>query len=163
MTPAFFSFFQKYSAYGVLFLRLAVGTFLLYGVQDNVFSWERMLEFRDFLEVRNVPYPLFAAHLSVYVQFICGLLLIMGGAVRWVSVLLILNFTAALLIAHIGRGQSFPEYYPAVEMLCMGFFFLFNGAGPMSLDALFSRKNINRKKHTDSARIQLPLKQANHI
>ncbi|MHC2991046.1 DoxX family protein, partial [Pontibacter sp. HJ8] len=46
----FFAFFQRHKAYGVLFLRLAMGGFLIYGVQDNILSWERMLEFRHFLQ-----------------------------------------------------------------------------------------------------------------
>ncbi|WP_299824018.1 DoxX family protein [uncultured Pontibacter sp.] len=133
-----FSFFRRYNTYGVLFIRLAIGVFLLYGVQDNVFSWDRMLEFRDFLEERKVPYPLLAAHLSVYLQFICGILLLIGGAVRWVGLLLIINFTAAILIAH--TGQSFPQYYPAAQLIAVGFFFLFNGAGPVSMDAYLHRK-----------------------
>ena len=133
-----FDFFRRHSAYGALFIRFAIGVFIIYGVQDNVFSWARMLEFRDFLEERGVPYPLIAAHLSVYVQFICGVLLLIGGAVRWVGLLLIINFTAAILIAHI--GQTFPEYYPAAQLIAVGFYFLFNGAGPVSLDAYLSQK-----------------------
>jgi ectoine hydroxylase-related dioxygenase (phytanoyl-CoA dioxygenase family) len=43
--------------YGALFVRLVVGSYLIYGSQDNVFSWARMLEFRDFLAARNVPLP----------------------------------------------------------------------------------------------------------
>ncbi|GAB3195338.1 putative oxidoreductase [Pontibacter aydingkolensis] len=132
------SFFKRHRDYGTLFIRFAIGVFIIYGVQDNVFSWERMLEFRDFLEARNVPYPLMAAHVSVYVQFVCGILLLLGLAVRWVGILLIINFTAAILIAHI--GQSFPQYYPAAQLIAVGFFFLFNGAGPVSLDAYLSRK-----------------------
>lgn len=142
MDASAFSFFRRHSAYGVLFLRFAIGVFIIYGVQDNVFSWSRMLEFRDFLQERDVPYSLFAAHLSVYVQFLCGILLLLGGAVRIVGLLLIINFTAAILIVHI--GQSFQQYYPAAQLIAVGFFFLFNGAGPVSLDASIARKE---KKH----------------
>jgi len=137
MHTGFFTFFRHHSAYGVLFIRLAIGVFLIYGVQDNIFSWARMLEFRDFLQVRGVPSPLLAAHLSVYVQFCCGILLLLGAAVRWVGLLLILNFTAAILIAHL--GQSFPQYYPAAQLIAVGFFFLFHGAGPVSVDAYLAR------------------------
>ena len=38
--------------YRTLFIRLLVGFHLIYGTQDNVFSYERMLEFRNFLEER---------------------------------------------------------------------------------------------------------------
>ncbi|RDV15985.1 DoxX family protein [Pontibacter diazotrophicus] len=144
MDASVFSFFRRHSAYGVLFLRFAIGVFIIYGVQDNVFSWARMMEFRDFLQLHGVPYPLIAAHLSVYVQFICGILLLIGGAVRLVGVLFIINFTAAIFIAHI--GQSFPQYYPAAQLIALGFFFLFNGAGPLSLDAYIAR--TRKEQHT---------------
>ncbi|MDX5421441.1 MAG: DoxX family protein [Hymenobacteraceae bacterium] len=145
MNTGMFFFFQRHSAYGVLFLRLAIGVFIIYGVQDNVFNWNRMLEFRDFLEVHGVPSPLLAAHLSVYVQFICGILLLLGGAVRLVGLLLIINFTAAILIVHI--GQSFPQYYPAAQLIAVGFFFLFHGAGPISLDAYLESRKKQSVKH----------------
>ena len=146
MSTKAFSFFRRHSAYGVLFIRFAIGVFIIYGVQDNVFSWARMLEFRDFLAERGVPYPLFAAHLSVYVQFLCGILLIIGGAVRWVGLLMIVNFTAAILIAHI--GQSFPQYYPAAQLIAVGFYFLFNGAGPVSLDEYLHQKRARSRDRT---------------
>ncbi|MFD2514926.1 DoxX family protein [Pontibacter locisalis] len=140
MSSKAFSFFRQHRAYGALFIRFAIGVFIIYGVQDNVFSWSRMLEFRDFLEAREVPYPLFAAHVSVYVQFICGILLLLGGAVRIVGILLIVNFTAAILIAHL--GQSFPEYYPAAQLIAVGFYFMFNGAGPVSIDAYLKHRRL---------------------
>ncbi|GHA54010.1 DoxX family protein [Pontibacter akesuensis] len=146
-----FSFFRRHRAYGTLFLRLAIGVFIIYGVQDNVFSWERMLEFRDFLAARGVPYPLVAAHVSVYVQFICGILLLLGAAVRWVGLLLILNFTAAILIAHL--GQSFPQYYPAAQLIAVGFFFMFHGAGPVSVDAFLDQKRAQSMDRTLSVNV----------
>jgi putative oxidoreductase len=138
MKTARFAFFRRHKAYGVVFLRFAMGVFLIYGVQDNVFSWERMLEFRDFLQVHGVPFPLVAAHLSVYTQFLIGLMLLLGWGVRVAGLLLIINFTAAIVIVHI--GQSFPQYYPAAELIFAGFFYLFNGAGPVSVDSLLENR-----------------------
>lgn len=129
-----FNFFKENRAYGVLFLRLAIGVFLIYGVQDNILQWERMLEFKDFLEAHGAPFPLFSACLSVYVQFFCGAMLLLGAAVRLVGLLLILNFTAAIVLVHI--GQAFQQYYPAAQLIAVGFFFLFHGAGPVSIDGL---------------------------
>lgn len=140
-----FSFFRRNSSYGVLFLRVAIGVFIIHGVQDNIFSWERMLEFRDFLEAHGAPFPLFAAHLSVYAQFLCGVLLLLGAAVRLAGVLLIINFTVAIILVHL--GQTFQQYYPAAQLIAVGFFFLFNGAGPVSVDALLEnrrKKILNR-------------------
>jgi putative oxidoreductase len=83
--------------------------------------------------VRGTPFPLFSAHLSAYVQFLCGLMLLVGAAVRLAGVLMILNFTVAVVLVHL--GQSFPEYYPAAQLIAVGFFFLFNGTGPLSVDS----------------------------
>jgi putative oxidoreductase len=146
MLHNFFAFFRKHKAYGVLFLRLAMGVFLIYGVQDNILSWERMLEFRDFLQAHGVPYPLIAAHLSVYTQCLVGIMLLLGWGVRLAGLLLILNFTAAILIVH--TGQTFPQYYPAAELLCAGFFYLFNGAGPVSVDSFLERRQHQIQKQS---------------
>ncbi|WP_299988227.1 DoxX family protein [uncultured Pontibacter sp.] len=144
MTRNAFAFFRRHKAYGVVFLRFAMGIFLIYGVQDNVFSWERMLEFRDFLQAHGVPYPLVAAHLSVYTQFLIGLMLLLGWGVRIAGLLLIINFTAAIFIVHI--GQSFPQYYPAAELIFAGFFYLFNGAGPLSVDSFLEKRQVQTQK-----------------
>jgi putative oxidoreductase len=60
------SFFERHSAYGILVLRLLIGVRLLWGVADNVVSWEHMVEFEKFLAQRGVPMTLFAALISVY-------------------------------------------------------------------------------------------------
>ena len=39
-------FFESKKEYGAIFLRVTIGWRLVYGTQDNVFSWERMIEFK---------------------------------------------------------------------------------------------------------------------
>src|SRR5687767_3885345 len=94
------NFFERYREYGLFFIRLIIGFHLVQGTADNLFSWARMIEFRGFLAERGVPFPLFSAHLSVYAQFICGVLFIVGAFVRPAAVVMIINFVAALVIAH---------------------------------------------------------------
>ncbi len=132
-------FFEKYSEYAAVFIRLIIGFHLIYGTQDNVFSYARMGEFAEFLRARGVPSPLFAAFLSVYAQFICGILFLVGANVRQAALVMIINFFAALLIAH--RGDSYPVMFPALMMLSAAWFFLFNGAGKLSVDAVLKRKD----------------------
>ncbi len=122
----------RLASYGALFIRLLVGFHLIYGTQDNVFSYERMLEFRDFLEARGVIYPFFAAHVSVYAQFISGILYIIGWQVRGAALLMVINFIAALFIAH--TGDSYQGMFPAMVMLFTSLFLLLNGAGKPSVD-----------------------------
>jgi len=136
-----FRFFERRREYGALFVRLVVGFVLVYGTQDNVFVHERMLEFRDFLAARRVPYPLFAAHLSAYAQFVCGLLFVLGLFVRPAALTMVFNFAAALLIAHLDAPLEAARL--ALCMLFSSLFLLFNGAGAVSVDeGLAGRRGV---------------------
>ncbi|WP_435623078.1 DoxX family protein [Flagellimonas sp.] len=88
---------QKYAD---IFIRFPVGFHLIYGTQDNIFSWTRMLEFRDFLKDLDVPFALWAAHLSVYAQFLAGIAFILGYKTKWAAVLMIINFVIAIYLVH---------------------------------------------------------------
>ena len=133
-----FEFFKRHCEYGVVFLRLLIGAFIIHGVADNIFSWAHMVEFEKFLGARGVPFPLVAAHLSAYAQFICGLSILLGAFVRPLSIVFIINFIAAIVIAHL--GQPFRLMFPALMMIAAGLFFLFNGAGPLSIDRWLERR-----------------------
>ncbi len=131
--------FEKYKEYGVIFIRLIIGFHLVYGTQDNVFSYARMEEFASFLSARGVPFPLFSAFLSAYAQFICGALFLVGAATRYAAVAMIINFIAAIVIAH--RGDTYPNMFPALMMLAAACFFFLHGAGKLSVDStLLKRK-----------------------
>jgi putative oxidoreductase len=132
-------FFESRKDYGAVFLRLIIGWRLIDGTQDNVFSRERMIEFRDFLEQQGVANPLLAAHVSVYAQFLCGILYILGAGVRPAAMIMIINFMAALYIAHV--GTTFQQSFEALMMLFGSAFFLFYGAGKISVDDWRRRRN----------------------
>ncbi len=134
---------EKYREYGVIFIRLIVGFHLIYGTQDNVFSFARMEEFAGFLSLRGVPFPLAAAFLSAYAQFICGILFVLGLATRYAAVVMIINFIAALGIAHI--GDKYPNMFPALMMLAASCFFFLHGAGELSLDSLLERREEEKE------------------
>jgi len=128
----FNQFFESRKDYGTFFLRLIIGWRLIDGTQDNVFSWDRMLEFRVFLDQNNFAYPLAAAIVSVYAQFICGVLYIIGLFVRPAATAMIINFLVALLAVHL--GTTFIESFQALMMFFASIFLLFNGPGKLSLD-----------------------------
>ena len=134
-----FAFFKRHREYAALFIRLIIGAFIVYGVQDNVFSYAQMQEFAHFLAAKGVPFPLFAAFLSAYTQFVCGVLILLGACVRLISIPFIINFIAAVIIAH--RGDTFQGMFPALLMIFIGLFFLFHGAGKCSVDDWWERRN----------------------
>jgi putative oxidoreductase len=133
-----FDFFERHREKGAFFVRLVIGFVLVYGTQDNVFSHERMIEFRDFLAARGVPLPLFAAYLSAYAQFVCGILYVLGLFVRPAALVMVINFVAALVIAHLDVPLDAARL--ALCMLFSSLFLLFNGAGALSLDNHFGKR-----------------------
>jgi putative oxidoreductase len=133
-----FDFLDRYREYGTVFIRLIIGVHLIYGTQDNVFSYARMVEFADFLHARGVPFPLFSAFLSVYAQFVCGILFVLGAATRPAAAVMIVNFVVALVVAHI--GDSYPGMFPALMMLSAACFFLIHGPGALSVDDVLARR-----------------------
>jgi putative oxidoreductase len=134
-------FFDRYREYGPVFVRLIVGSFLVWGTQDNVFSYARMLEFEEFLRAHGTPFPLAAAHLSAYAQFVCGLLYIAGAFTRHAAVVMIVNFVAAVLIAHV--GDTFQGMFPALVMLFASCFLLLHGPGKLSVDDALARRRLD--------------------
>ncbi len=106
------------------FIRGPVGFHLIYGSQDNVFSIERMQEFADFLANYQVIFPLVAAHISVYAQFICGILFILGKQIKWAALVMIVNFIVAIGLVHL--SDPYPQKFPAIVMLCSSIFLLLN-------------------------------------
>jgi putative oxidoreductase len=97
-----------------------------------------MQEFAGFLGQRNVPFPLFSAFLSAYAQMICGVSMLLGIFIRLTSIIFIINFIAAVIIAH--QGDSFRNMFPPLMMIFIGCFFLIHGAGKFSVDALLERQ-----------------------
>jgi putative oxidoreductase len=132
-------FFDSRKEYGVIFIRIIIAWRLIYGTVDNIFDWNRMLEFREFLHQFHVAFPLVAAVVSVYAQFICGILYLLGLFTRPAAIVMIINFLAALYIAHLNTG--FLQTFDALMMLFASIFFLFHGPGKLSVDqSLESRK-----------------------
>lgn len=133
---------ERYKDFAPIFIRLAVGFHLVYGTQDNVFSYSRMEEFADFLRVRAVPFPLVAAFLSAYAQFVCGILFMIGFLTRYAAILMVINFIAALIIAH--RGDTYVNMFPALMMLSGACFLVLNGAGGLSVDRAIEKRSEPR-------------------
>jgi len=121
---------------GLLLLRLFVGTRLLYGVVDNIASWEKMLEFEAFLKTYHFPFPIISAIVSVYAQAIAGVLFIIGYQTRWAALAMVFNFFVAFVMVH--WGQPYDQLTAVLSMLFISILFLFTGAGKYSLDRRLS-------------------------
>src|SRR5688572_12911807 len=83
------NYFRSKKEYGPVFIRLMAGFHLIYGVQDNILNWDRMLEFRNFLDMHHFPLPLLSAIISVYAQLVCGILFMLGFYTRVAAAVMI--------------------------------------------------------------------------
>lgn len=115
-----------------LAFRLLVGTFLVWGVWDNVVSTERMGEFSTFLGNFGFPLPDLMAPLSVYAQLICGIGFILGALTRWVGLLCAVNFIVALIMVDLQGG--FRQAFPAAMLVMFGVYIALRGSGRFSVD-----------------------------
>jgi putative oxidoreductase len=120
------------SGLGLLVLRLVAGGHLMVMTQDNVFSWARMLEFRDFLAQFGFPFPLFCAVLSVTGQFGGGLLLVLGLFTRFAGLVVAFNFVVAIWM--VDSKAPYPAAFAALSLVAIGLCLVFAGAGRHSLD-----------------------------
>lgn len=125
---------------GILLLRLFIGLRLIYGVIDNVVSWEHMIKFAQFIEANNLPFPIVSAVVSVYAQFIGGLMILIGLKIRWASLLIIINFIVALYV-HLNANDTVEGMTPALAMLFGGLVLFFTGSGRISFDSYLNRNN----------------------
>ncbi|SRR5690554_3836905 len=128
------------SGIGLFILRLFAGLRIVYGVVDNVVSSEKMEEFAVFLAHFHFPVPHISAVVSVYVQLVCGILILVGYKTRWASVLLSLNFLVAIFMVHIPNGDSIEATTPALALLAIALCLIFTGSGRYSVDYLLKEK-----------------------
>lgn len=125
---------------GIFMLRLFVSFRLFYGVVDNIISWERMIEFANFLQDNGFPFPIPSAVLSVYIQAIGALFILIGYHIQITSSILIVNFIIAILV-HMHLGDNFMIMTPALTILFCCITFIFTGAGKLSVGKFITSRN----------------------
>ncbi len=135
---SFFKWLDKNKDVGVFLLRLFIGFRLIYGVQEAAFSWDTMVMVGSFFEKFQFPFPLVCAAVSVYSQFVSGILLLLGWYTRYAAILMIINFTVAWIM--VDRFGTVEDMTPALAILFSSILFLFQGAGKISLDKIFSTR-----------------------
>ncbi len=85
-----------------------------------------------FFEKFHFPFALVCGAVSVYAQFISGILLILGWKTRYAALLMVINFSVAWIM--VDRFGTVEDMTPALAILFSSVLFLFQGAGKISLD-----------------------------
>ena len=139
----------RFGDFGLLLLRWVTAAFLIYQSHDNVFIAARMTEFEKFLVAHNFFLPELMAPLSVYAQFLCAILFILGLVTRWAGLVTASNFTVAVWMVH--WPQTFTGWWPALILVFLGLLFATLGAGRYSVDARIARGNIDDRYKAEAA------------
>lgn len=129
---------RRFEDGALLLMRLVTGAFLVWGVQDNLLSAERMLEFEQFLARFGFAAPAFMARLSVWAQFFVGIAFVAGFLTRWAGIVCAMNFIIAIVMvdAHGGIRASFPS----ACLVVIGLYLACRGAGRISVDHVFEQR-----------------------
>lgn len=123
----------------LLLMRCVVGAFLIWGVQDNLLSAERMAEFEQFLARFGFWQPQWMAPLSVWVQFAVGCGFVLGLFTRWAGLLCAANFVVAIVMVDAAGGIR--AAFPSACLVVIGLHLACNGAGRYALDHVWVQRS----------------------
>ena len=129
---------------GILVARIAVGVLFFLSGRGKLFVPERRQQMRQTLIEAHVPFPEFNAVFVSIVEFVCGLLLVLGALTPLACVMLgCVIITAIATTAIRNLKASCPInwiaeflYLPEVLYLVILLWLLFSGPGWVSVDRL---------------------------
>jgi putative oxidoreductase len=129
-----------------LLIRLMVGwVFLSEGIQKFLFA--DSLGVGRFVKI-GIPAPHFFGSFVGVVEIVCGLLVILGLLTRLASMPLLIDISVAILTTKVpllGKAGFWAAMHEARTDYCMwlgALFLIIVGAGPLSLDARFTHRNL---------------------
>lgn len=139
-------FLEKGRPYSILLFRLILAWRLLAGTWPYVSSTKPVSEIIEFFQTLSLPLPAFSAYVSLYAQFGCGLFLAIGWQTRMAAFILFLNFSVALLAAHL--HDLIESSFQAWALWAGAIYLIFNGAGTISIDCF--RHDLNKVNQIES-------------
>ena len=126
---------KKYSDYGLLPLRIALGAVFIYHGYLKLFTGNFPGGTAGFFASLGIPLPTFFAIIVSLLEFFGGIALLLGLMTRYTSVLLAVNMLVALLLVHLPNGFLVPGGIEFVLTLFAGLLTLdLIGAGKYSAD-----------------------------
>lgn len=126
---------------GLLLLRLLIGWRLVAGTWKYAFGIQPLGEVIAFFTALGIPVPAVSAVISVYAQLACGFLLLVGCFTRISALLMIVNFSVAIVAAHL--QDPIEKSFPAWALLILSVLLLINGSGKYSVDHYLFQKRTS--------------------
>lgn len=119
---------------GIFFLRVAAGGLMIPHGYSKLQNFSKMSSrFAD-------PFglgPTVSLSLSIFAEFVCAILIIIGLATRLATIAPIINMAVAVFIAH--KGDIFDTGETAALFLAIFVTILFTGPGKYSVDGMIGK------------------------
>src|SRR6266516_8207639 len=140
----FLSALHSWGWIGILLARLAVGSLFFLSGRGKLFLPERREQMRQQLIEAHVPFPYFNAVFVSAVEFVCGLLLVLGALTPLACALLACVMITAITTTAIRNVKASSPlswlseflYLPEVLYLEILIWLFFSGPGWLSVDCL---------------------------
>ncbi|MDJ0625846.1 MAG: DoxX family protein [Candidatus Caenarcaniphilales bacterium] len=129
------NFSDKYTNFGLLFLRVAFGImFLFHGYPKIVGGVDEWIKLGQVMEMIGITFaPEFWGFMAAFAEFFGGILLILGFFFRPACLLLFCTMAMATTM-HILKGDEFNIFSHALEDAIVFFSLFFVGPGSFSID-----------------------------
>lgn len=130
---------EKITPIALTILRLVVGLIMV------VHGWQKFENIEGFQNVLvnlGIPFPALNAYLAIAGELLGGLGLMVGLLTPIASFGIVATMSVAVFHVHWANGllaKNNGFEFPLV-LLCAGLFFMFNGAGCISIDGLLEKK-----------------------
>ena len=135
-------FLDRLQPLGFLALRVVLGVIMIaHGYGKFFGGLHKHAEF-----VASLGIPGWMAYLSAGAEFLGGILLVIGLITRIAAVAVCINMLVAIFKVHLHNGLLGQAGYQfPLALAAMAFAIIFTGAGPISLDWVFSRGGGKRR------------------
>ena len=134
--------FARWSDATLAGLRVLTGALLVYRTWDFVPAGERIVGWIRPLADLDLPASALFTQLPTLVQFVCGVLLILGLLTRWAGLLVAILF--AFLFIRAEWGEPFRGAWPTLMLVVLGLHFAAAGPGRWAVDGLFGGRSKGR-------------------
>jgi len=128
---------------GITFIRIIVGLFITYHGLE-VFDKQKMTDYAKWLTDLHFPSPLFMAYLGKGIEFVAGLLFLLGLFTRIAIIPLII--TMLIITFGMGKGKIYMDDQHPFLFVLLFLVIFFTGPGNFSLDHILFQKKDNTPK-----------------
>lgn len=135
---------DKFNQWALAFLRVVLGVIFLYHGYLKLFVPGVFTQTINLLASVKIPVPVYSAILISVVEFVGGILLIVGFLTKWTSFVVLLEMLVAFFAVHLKNGLLvYSGGYEFVLLLIAALLIvLANGAGNLSFASRFKNKHL---------------------